>query len=87
MVEGHPVAVQSPAKNKRGQGLWCDGRYASLPGDGENVACTSLTTVAFVSFASRTSGKNSASSLTASSMISPRGLSTNVFDELTTNST
>src|SRR5271166_6843604 len=42
IVDGHPVAVQSPARNNRGHGLLCDGRNASLPGAGENVACTSL---------------------------------------------
>src|SRR5271166_2240067 len=53
MVEGQPVAVQSPAMNNLGHGLVCDGRYASLPGAGEKVAWTSLITVALVNFASR----------------------------------
>src|SRR5437763_9225847 len=51
MVAGHAVAVQSPARNKRGHGVAFVGRYRSMPGTGEKVAFTSLITVAFTRFA------------------------------------
>lgn len=35
MVAGHPVAVQSPARNTRGQAVMGVGRWASMPGRGE----------------------------------------------------
>ena len=35
MVAGQPVAVQSPARKTRGQGVTGPGRYASIPGRGE----------------------------------------------------
>ena len=53
---------------------------------GENVAWTSLITVDFTSLAVRASGKNSPSSLSASSTISVLDLSTRFFEELTTSS-
>ncbi len=62
MVAGQPVAVQSPARNTRGQMVCARGRYASTPGCGEYVAWTSLITVDFTRFASRAPGKNSRSS-------------------------
>src|SRR6185312_2751488 len=86
MVAGQPVAVQSPARNIFGQSVVKPGRYSSTPGTGENVAFTSLMTVAFVNFASRTAGKNSASSAIAKSIISWRDFSTSALEALTTNS-
>ncbi len=65
IVEGHPVAVQSPARNKSGHGETAEGRAESIPGGTPNVARTSFTSATFSSFASFTRGKNSASSLTA----------------------
>src|SRR5712671_36167 len=44
IVDGQPVAVQSPAKYKPDNGLFCAGRHWSDPGAGENVAHISLTT-------------------------------------------
>src|SRR5208283_164461 len=44
MVEGQPVAVQSPLRKRRGQGVDGDKRKPSLSGAGAKVACTSLTT-------------------------------------------
>ena len=35
MVAGHPVAVQSPGRKTRGQGVTGPGLYASMPGRGE----------------------------------------------------
>src|SRR3954463_9921928 len=86
MVAGQPVAVQSPARNTRGQGVIGTGRWASIPGRGEYVAFTSLITVDLTRFAARAAGKNSRTSLSASSTISVRDLSIRVFDELTTSS-
>jgi len=65
IVEGQPVAVQSPAKNKFGQGEAAKGRAESMPGGTPKVACISLTKATFSNFASFTRGKNSASSLRA----------------------
>src|SRR5215469_7878355 len=87
IVAGQLVAVQSPARNTRGHGVALAARYRSTPGFGAYVAFTSLITVDFSNFASRVSGKNSLSSLTASAMISDRDFSSNDFDELTTSST
>src|SRR5258708_23140741 len=70
MVAGQPVAVQSPARKTRGHAVSGLGRYWSIPGRGEYVACTSLITVDFISFASHASGKNSSASFTAMSTIS-----------------
>src|SRR5438477_320935 len=86
MVAGQAVAVQSPARKRRGDVVTLPGRCLSTPGCAEYVAWTSLITVAFRSWASRTPGKNSASSDNASWMISWRPRSTIVFDELTTSS-
>ena len=86
MVEGH----RSRSSRRPGTVAardWCaTGDTHRCRAAGEKVAWISLMTVALVSLASRTAGKNSASSRMASSMISWRGLSTSDFDALTTSS-
>ena len=72
MVEGQPVAIQSPARTQFGQGDMELGRAASIPGGTVKVARTSLTSAAFSSFASLAAGKNSLSSATASSIACSR---------------
>ena len=62
IVEGQPVAVQSPARKRFGHGEWAVGRADSMPGGTPKVAWTSLISAAFSSFASFTAGKNSANS-------------------------
>ena len=44
IVAGHPVWVQSPAKNNPLMGVNGVGRIESIPGDGLNVAACSVTT-------------------------------------------
>jgi hypothetical protein len=86
MVAGQPVAVQSPARKTRGQAVSGLGRYWSIPGRGEYVACTSLITVDFTRLASRAPGKNSRASFTAISTISVFDFSTRLREQLTTSS-
>src|SRR5437868_1003632 len=86
MVAGQPVAVQSPARKKRGQTVAASGRYSSDIGRAEYVALISLITVDFSTFASAIAGKNSCSSASAKSRISCFDLSTSDFEELTTSS-
>src|SRR5437763_1814509 len=86
MVAGHPVAVQSPARKKRGQEVTAEGRYSSDIGRAEYVALTSLMTVDFRTLASATVGKDSFNSASARSITSCFDFSTSVFDELTTSS-
>src|ERR1700676_1059212 len=87
MVAGQPVAVQSPERKTRGHAVSGLGRYWSIPGRGEYVACTSLITVDLSSFASHASGKNSSASFTAISTISDLDLSTRLREQLTSSST
>ena len=70
IVAGHPVAVQSPARNRLGSGVRCEGRQRSAPGCGEKVAAVSFTTVAFRSRASRDSGRTCCNSPRHSLIIS-----------------
>ncbi len=84
IVEGHPVCVQSPERNKFSIDVFCGGRQRSTPGSGENVAFTSLMTVAFNTFASRVSGSTSAISRRRSSIISRRDRGTKSYDALIT---
>src|SRR6267143_2286804 len=87
MVAGQPVAVQSPARKTRGHTVSGFGRYWSIPGRGEYVACTSLITVDLSNFASHASGKNSSASFIAISTISAFDFSTRLREQLTTSST
>ena len=57
MVEGQPVAVQSPARMQLGHGDFEVGREASIPGGTPKVARISFTSAAFSSFASGCCGK------------------------------
>ena len=86
MVEGQPVAVQSPARKQLDHGDTAPGRAASMPGGTPNVARTSFTSAAFSNFAEDTAGKNSASSLTAWSMACSRESAAKPGEALTTNS-
>src|SRR4051812_46157333 len=86
MVAGQPVAVQSPARKRRGQEVAAEGRYSSDIGRAEYVALISLMTVDFRTLASATVGKNSFNSASARSNTSCFDFSTSVFDELTTSS-
>lgn len=65
IVEGQPVAIQSPARKQFVHGETELGRAASIPGGTPNVARISFTSAAFSSFADATAGKNSANSATA----------------------
>ena len=87
MVEGQPVAVQSPASQHWGQGEAEAGRAASMPGGTQNVACTSLTIVAFSKRAVRAAGKNSPSSATARAIAYSRDRAAKVREALITTST
>lgn len=86
IVDGHPVAVQSPARKQFGHGDTAPGRAASISGGTPNVARTSFTTAAFSSFACAASGKNSLSSLTAFSIACSRVSAAKLRDALTSNS-
>ena len=86
IVDGQPVAIQSPARTQFGHGDVEPGLAASIPGGTVNVARTSLTSAAFSSFAPATAGKNSFSSATASSIASSRQSAANLCDALTTSS-
>src|SRR3984957_72407 len=66
-------------------GVACAGRQRSTPGSGENVAFTSLITVAFSTFASRVAGSTSANSRRQSSIISVRDRGTRSYEALITN--
>lgn len=68
IVDGQPVAVQSPARKQFGHGDLDVGRAASMPGGTPKVARTSFTSTAFSSFAEAAAGKNSASSRRASAI-------------------
>src|SRR5208283_2820596 len=85
MVEGQPERVQSPASVRLAMGVAAAGRNCSKPGRAEKVARTSLTTWALTSLASRTAGRNSASSRRARSMIAPRLRGVREREALTTN--
>jgi hypothetical protein len=54
IVEGHPVAVQSPARKQFGHGDTAVGRNASIPGGTPNVARISFTSTAFSNLAAAT---------------------------------
>src|ERR1035438_10213250 len=59
MVDGQPVAIQSPARKQLGQGETAVGRDASMPGGTAKVARISFIKAAFSRCAERTAGKNS----------------------------
>src|SRR5580704_12888668 len=84
MVAGQEVRVQSPARKRLSTELFCGGRQRSTPGSGENVAFTSLITVALRNWASRVAGKTSASSRRHKSTISWRDCGTRSYDALIT---
>src|SRR5271154_6314998 len=70
IVDGHSVAVQSPARKNPGQSVWAPGRNRSSPGTTEKVARASFSTPFFTNFARFTSGKNIANSRRAEDRIS-----------------
>ncbi len=57
MVEGQPVAVQSPARKQLGHGAADDGLALSIPGGTPKVARISFTSTAFSNFARGRAGK------------------------------
>ncbi len=57
IVEGQPVSVHSPAKNRLGIGVRLPGRRKPAPGRQRKVACRCLTTIARWTTASRAIGK------------------------------
>src|SRR5271156_1052042 len=84
MVAGQEVRVQSPARKRLSTELLCGGRQRSTPGAGENVALTSLITVALRNCAPRVAGKTSARSRRQRSIISRRDFCTRSYDALIT---
>jgi hypothetical protein len=86
IVEGQPVAVQSPARKQFGHGEMAPGLDASIPGGTPKVARISFTSAAFSSFAEATAGKNSANSVTACVIAVSLGNFANSREALTTNS-
>src|SRR5207248_11170708 len=84
MVEGQPVCVQSPARNRPGVLVSCAGRQRSTPGSGEKVAAASLITVALTSFASRAAGRAWRTSFKHKSMISSRDFLSKSYEALMT---
>src|SRR5271165_5551664 len=87
IVDGHPVAVQSPARKQFGHGETEVGLAASIPGGTPKVARISFTSAAFSNFAEATAGKNSANSRTACSIACSRVNAAKLREALTTSST
>src|SRR5271170_6720353 len=87
IVEGHSVAVQSPARYSPGHSVLWRGRNSSSPGTTENVARASFNTPLLISFARLTSGKNICNSFSAEDSISSRVILNCALEPAITNST
>jgi len=87
IVDGHSVAVQSPARKNPGQSVWFPGRNRSNPGTTEKVARASFSTPLFNNFVRFTSGKNICNSFSAEESISSRVILNCALDPAITNST
>ncbi len=86
MVDGHSVAVQSPARYKPGHCVDCCGLNLSRPGVTEKVARASFNTPLFSSFACLTAGKKLSNSCNAEDSISSLSIFNSAHDALMTSS-